>query len=300
MPAWDDILASIKVVVNSIAIREVNGRALEFLEYEQNAEIGLNVIAIGGEKLSRGLTLEGLSISYFLRVSDMYDTLMQMGRWFGYKKDYIDVSRLYTTVELKESYEQIASATLEMKNTFDEMSSIGESPATFGLKIRSHPGLLVTSKLKMQAGTKMQISYSGDLNQTIMFYKDKNVNQSNLNAALELIEGGEDGKDGYKNTDGLSLLWEKFKSNDIIKFLSSYKTHEDAQRVNNSLLIQYIEKQVSKNELVNWSVLLASIKPNKDNNNDMSNFFWNLPIAGGERSDQTKNDRNKYTIKQNL
>jgi hypothetical protein len=297
LPAWDDILASVKVVVNSIAIREVNGRALEFLEYEQNAEIGLNVIAIGGEKLSRGLTLEGLSISYFLRVSDMYDTLMQMGRWFGYKKDYIDVSRLYTTVELKESYEQIASATLEMKNTFDEMSSIGESPATFGLKIRSHPGLLVTSKLKMQAGTKMQISYSGDLNQTIMFYKDKNVNQSNLNAALELIEGGEDGKDSYKNTDGLSLLWEKFKSNDIIKFLSSYKTHEDAQRVNNSLLIQYIEKQVSKNELVNWSVLLASIKPNKDNNNDMSNFFWNLPIAGGERSDQTKNDRNKYTIK---
>jgi len=297
LPSWDDILSNLKVVVNSIVIREVNGRAHEFLEYELNENIGFNVIAIGGEKLSRGLTLDGLSISYFLRTSDMYDTLMQMGRWFGYKHEYIDVSRLYTTSELKDSYEKIASATLEMKNSFDEMSRIGETPATFGLKIRTHPGLLVTSKFKMRSGMRMQISYSGDLNQTIMFHKNQAINQKNLEAAKELIQSNINGKDGYKTTDGLSLLWENFESSNIINFLSNYTTHPDALRVNTSLLIRYIEKQFSKGELINWSVLLASIKLEKSGKNDKSNYFWNLPINAAERNDTTKDDLDKYTIK---
>lgn len=297
LPAWDDILSDLKVVVNSIVIREVNARALEFLEYELNENIGLKVIAIGGEKLSRGLTLEGLSISYFLRASDMYDTLMQMGRWFGYKNEYIDVSRLYTTREIKNSYEQIASATLEMKNSFDEMVRIGKTPATFGLKIRTHPGLLVTSKLKSRSGIKMQLSYSGDLNQTIMFHKDQTINQKNLDAAKELIQSNVDGKDGYKTTDGLSLLWKNFESSHIVNFLSNYSSHKDALRVNTFLLIRYIEKQVSKGELMHWSLLLASIKLEKNGKNDKSNYFWNLPIYAAERNDTTKDDSDKYTIK---
>jgi hypothetical protein len=222
---------------------------------------------------------------------------MQMGRWFGYKNEYIDVSRLYTTYELKDSYEKIASATLEMKNSFDEMARIGETPATFGLKIRTHPGLLVTSKFKMRSGMRMQISYSGDLNQTIMFHKNQAINQKNLEAAKELIQSNINGKDGYKTTDGLSLLWENFESSNIVNFLSNYTTHPDALRVNTSLLIRYIEKQVSKGELKNWSVLLASIKLEKNGKNDKSNYFWNLPIYAAERNDTTKDDLDKFTIK---
>ncbi len=86
------------------------------------------MIAIGGDKLSRGLTLEGLSVSYFLRASRMYDTLMQMGRWFGYRPGYLDLCRLYTTAELRDWYRDITAANEELLLLFDEMAAIGGTP----------------------------------------------------------------------------------------------------------------------------------------------------------------------------
>src|SRR5690606_13946831 len=107
------------------------------------------VIAVGGDKLSRGLTLEGLSVSYFLRASRMYDTLMQMGRWFGYRPGYLDLCRLYTTSEMADWFSVIAQATDELRGDFDRMAATGSTPREFGHRVRSHPGLLVTSKVKM-------------------------------------------------------------------------------------------------------------------------------------------------------
>ena len=295
LPDWSEIEKNLKKVINSIVIREVNGRALEFLEYEEHENVGLNVIAIGGEKLSRGLTLEGLTISYFLRTSDMYDTLMQMGRWFGYKKEYIDVSRLYTTIELQESYRNIASATLEMRNAFEDMQLNGEPPSRYGMRIRSHAGMLVTSKVKMRSGVKIQLNYSGDLNQTVVFHKDPEVTRSNFNAATNLLE--KYGKDNYAITENHSFLWKDIEAKDIINFLATYKTHDDAVRVNNELLIKYIEKKMLRGELENWSVLIASIKIESGRENDFSNFFWNMNVGGAKRSNLSIDSKDKYTIK---
>ena len=74
---------------------EVNSRAAGSLDYPAHEALGLNVIAVGGFSLSRGLTLEGLVVSYFLRNSMMYDTLLQMGRWFGYRRGYEDLCRVW-------------------------------------------------------------------------------------------------------------------------------------------------------------------------------------------------------------
>src|SRR6266699_2863167 len=84
-----------------------SGSSSDLLDYRENETSGINVIAVGGDKLSRGLTLEGLTVSYFLRASKMYDTLMQMGRWFGYRPGYADLCRLYTTAELRDWYRDI-------------------------------------------------------------------------------------------------------------------------------------------------------------------------------------------------
>ena len=100
LPDWDSVAAALPRVAASILVRSINGSALDALDYEVHRETGLNIVAVGGDKLSRGLTLEGLTVSYFLRCSRMYDTLMQMGRWFGYKEKYLDVCRLFTTKEL--------------------------------------------------------------------------------------------------------------------------------------------------------------------------------------------------------
>lgn len=52
-------------------------------------------ILVGGAKLSRGFTVEGLTVSYYRRVTKQADTLMQMGRWFGFRDGYKDLVRLY-------------------------------------------------------------------------------------------------------------------------------------------------------------------------------------------------------------
>ncbi len=157
----------------------INGSAREALDYWDHPD-GMSVIAIGGDKLSRGLTLEGLSVSYYLRTSRMYDTLLQMGRWFGYRPGYVDLCRLYTSEELRESYEHITMATEELRQEFDQMAARGMSPREFGLRVRSHPaGLMITSAGKMRNGTRMTVSYTGDISETISFDRDPVVNRRN-------------------------------------------------------------------------------------------------------------------------
>ena len=156
---WEEIEDELLNAVNSIEIRKINGEA-DVLDYEENKG-GLNVIAIGGDKLARGLTLNGLSVSYFLRCSKMYDTLMQMGRWFGYRPRYLDLCRLFTTSELSDWFGHIADASEELRGEFEHMANSGATPKEFGLKVRSHPTMMVTSAVKMAHGTLLRISFQG-------------------------------------------------------------------------------------------------------------------------------------------
>src|SRR5262249_12617745 len=127
-----DVAANLPKVASTVTIKLINGSAKDALEYDAARQTGINVIAIGGDKLSRGLTLEGLTVSYFLRASRMYDTLMQMGRWFGYRDGYADLCRLYTTRELVDWYRDITVANEELLALFDEMAAVGGTPRDFG------------------------------------------------------------------------------------------------------------------------------------------------------------------------
>nr|BFE83840.1 hypothetical protein GCM10020093_064410 [Planobispora longispora] len=76
----------------------------EELDFERNR---VWRILIGGNKLARGFTVEGLTVSYYRRLTKQADTLMQMGRWFGYRKGFKDLVRLYITSELYEAFEAV-------------------------------------------------------------------------------------------------------------------------------------------------------------------------------------------------
>ena len=112
--SWGSVKSLLPKALEEIEVRPINGSVRDCLDYKDTVG-GLKVIAIGGDKLSRGLTLEGLTCSYFLRASKMYDTLMQMGRWFGYRDKYLDVCRLFTTSELKSWMTHIADASSELR-----------------------------------------------------------------------------------------------------------------------------------------------------------------------------------------
>src|SRR3954453_20136886 len=138
----------------------MNGASKDALDYYENRATGLSVIAVGGNKLSRGLTLEGLTVSYYLRTSKMYDTLLQMGRWFGYRPGYLDLCRLYTSQELLDWYRDITIANEELGREFDAMADQGLTPKAYGLRVRSHPeGLLITAPTKMRHAREMKLSF---------------------------------------------------------------------------------------------------------------------------------------------
>jgi len=170
--AWKDLENEIYATISKMEVRAVHGdkniaglsyhniSPLDYFVSEQQDKY-LSVIAVGGDKLSRGLTLEGLTISYYLRASKMYDTLMQMGRWFGYRPGYIDLCRIFTSDELTRWYKHITIASEEMRRDFDYMFLLKKTPKEFGLKVRTHPGVLkITAANKFRYKKIMFLSYS--------------------------------------------------------------------------------------------------------------------------------------------
>lgn len=261
---WPEVLGILGGTVSDIKVNMINGKAKDALDYEDSKEMGLKVIAVGGDKLARGLTLEGLSVSYFLRASKMYDTLMQMGRWFGYRPGYLDLCRLYTTTELCEWFTHITDVAEELREEFDLMVASGASPREYGLKVQSHSTLMVTSRLKMRTAKTLRLSFSGQLLETVAFYKDEKNLQTNfevLNTFLLKLKNPEFNPQRYiknlkQSWDG-SYLWRGVASGDIVDFIGSFKTHPDAYKVNSALIVQYIQSMNNVGELVKWNVGLV-------------------------------------------
>lgn len=256
LPPWDEVQAALPQIAKSVRVKVINGEGVDVLDYEESKD-GLNVIAIGGDKLSRGLTLEGLSVSYFLRSSKMYDTLMQMGRWFGYRDGYIDVCRLYTTSELVDWFGHIAMASEELRVEFEKMVANNGTPSQYGLKVRAHPVLLVTSAVKMAHGTTLKLSFSGDVAETIIFDRDSTWLDRNQSASEKWLQALGTPASGGR-TGG--HVWEGVSSAAILELLvgSEYRTHKDARRADAEILAKYIETQVRIGELKNWTVKLCS------------------------------------------
>lgn len=262
IPDWNDILLTLPNVVADVDVRTINGSAKDALDYEDAKVKGLKVIAIGGDKLSRGLTLEGLCTSYFLRASKMYDTLMQMGRWFGYRDGYLDVCRIFTTSELIEWFGHIADASDELREEFDLMISTGGTPSDFGLKVQSHSVLLVTSRVKMRSARELNLSFSGQLVQTIIFPKDQKKLSFNLSTGKKLLSDlAAPGPlimpdHNGKQTEGYGHLWTKVSASKVSDFFRSYQTHPDAYRVVGAVIAEFVEKMASSGELTHWDVAL--------------------------------------------
>ncbi len=256
--SWNHIKQNLYDVIRLIEIKEINGTAKDVLDYDNNKEKGLITIAIGGDKLSRGLTLEGLTISYYLRSSKMYDTLMQMGRWFGYRPGYYDLCRLYTSDELNKNYEFITKADLEMREQFKYMAVIGSKPINFGLKVRSHESLLVTSKVKMRNSETIKISFAASRKESLMYYKGQNIINNNFSNFKSFIN-----KIWEKKKDVNDLIFAYIETDEIIDFLDNYTVPEDTSFPKDRIL-NYIKKQKNNDYLRKWTVYVSQGRVKKD------------------------------------
>jgi hypothetical protein len=263
MPSWDEIQAVLPEVLEDIKVRPINGKAKDVLDYATPGA-ALKVIAVGGEKLARGLTLEGLCVSYFVRTTKMYDTLMQMGRWFGYRPGYLDLCRLYTSPDLVTWFSHIADASEELRDELDFMAEAKLTPEQYGLKVMSHEVLTVTSPLKMRNAQTLSLTYSGTRPQTIVFHRDAKIQRQNLDATDALIgslgDACEDppkyARDGDQDSWPNARLWKNVDVDKVLTFLGAYATHPNATSAKAPVLHEFISKMVDTGQLAKWSVAL--------------------------------------------
>lgn len=278
---WADVEAAVPAAVGRIRVLEINGSARDALEYADNPE-GVALIAVGGDKLSRGLTLEGLTVSYYLRATRMYDTLMQMGRWFGYRDGYADLVRLYTTDELIDWYRDITIANEELSAKFDEMARVGSHPRDFSLYVRKSPaGLLVTAQAKMRSGRSMQLTFSDDVIETIGFRRDPQEQLDNLSLTERFLTNlGAPSRDGRSHP-----LWRGVAGSSVAALLEAFRTAQGAKKARGPLLAQYIRSRLVAGELTEWTVALAH-----NSQTDLSVSFGGITVGLTRRAEYVTGD----------
>lgn len=293
---WANVLLHLHEAATRIQVKEINGGSGDALNYYDNPN-GISVIAIGGDKLSRGLTLEGLSVSYYLRASRMYDTLMQMGRWFGYRQGYVDLCRLFTSRELNEWFCHITLASEELRTEFDYMADVaGSTPEQYALRVRSHPGVLqISASNKIRRAVYVDISWSGRLVETYQLKKDKDSVDINLNTTIQFIKSIQTAPTPEYSQS--SYVWKENVGVELVKmFLRNFRVPESLKKVNPNFIIDFISVCQKNGELQNWSVALMSKKDAKVNYEGIAGFN----IGCYERSDaKERQDSLTYFIKKN-
>ena len=262
--SWQTVQAHLHDSVSAISIVEVNSRSAGSLDYAEHQAKGLNVIAIGGMSLSRGLTLEGLTVSYFLRRSMMYDTLFQMGRWFGYRDGYEDLCRVWMPEEAQGWYDHVADSIDELRNELARMQSANATPRDFGLKVRSHPDtLLVTARNKMGTGRDhtVLIGLANQFVETAILRRDGVSLRSNLRAVERLAEGmrgrGLAPESGEESNGG--RLVHDVPVAAVDAFLRSFRNHPGSFATESEPVRRYINAR-AESELRTWDVLFAGVK----------------------------------------
>jgi hypothetical protein len=260
---WEEAKENLKPAVLKMERRPhiINGSAGDILDYKSRDSVGLSVIAIGGDKLSRGLTLEGLTVSYFTRASTLYDTLMQMGRWFGYRIEFEDLCRIYTTNDLYRWYKHISTAFEILRKEFLEMSRQKSTPMEFGLRVLSHPDMMATNAMKMRHTTTLPLSYKGKLTETSTLSGEKSILINNYNAVDEFIRSI--GVDKFQ-PKGDNYLWTDIPQREVITFFDRYTSYRGAPASSTKRIIEFIEDQkkggTPNNVLDLWNVALISLQ----------------------------------------
>ena len=252
---WADIRPLIKPTLDSVQVRAIHGESQVTLDYDVCKD-GLVVIAVGGNKLSRGLTLESLIVSYYLRTSKLYDTLMQMGRWFGYRDGYVDLCRVYTTRQLINWYSHIALADHELRLEFDRLCESGRTPSEYGLKVRAHPdGMKITAMSRMRFATMCDITYAGKILQTTVMTTKKAEVAENLATTRDFFAslGAGSSHANYPNY----TYYPAVTSKQVCDYISKVHIPSGASRFTKQLIVPFIEKQTSY--ATSWNVVFAPL-----------------------------------------
>jgi len=279
---WDEIISCLCSVINTIIVREVHQKTARPLDYSDDRMT--NAIVIGGTSLSRGYTLEGLSVSYFLRNTVFYDTLMQMGRWFGYRPEYEDLCKIYTPQTIIDNFALIIDATEDLISDFKIMAEAKMTPNDFGLSVRQHPdsALQVTARNKQKNVHHFffNMKLSGKLKETSWLSNKKEDLIHNLQAINRIVSS-------LSNQEFIRVekhyLWREVDKEIIINFLNNFHTYRtDRLGITARMPIGFVKKYAEERKTT-WDVAIYSGR------GDEYNITENISIQKEKRQLKRKN-----------
>ncbi|MCE7782316.1 Z1 domain-containing protein [Staphylococcus xylosus] len=237
-------------------------------------EVAPAFIVVGGNTLSRGLTLEGLTTTYFLRTTNQADTLMQMGRWFGYRKGYELFPRVWMDGLAQERFTFLSQMNEELRDEIREYANNGNTPLDYAPRIKNSPNyklIRITAKNKSQAAEPSEFDFAGFNSQTVYFENDVEILLSNINTTEEFLN-----KLPTPNIKGSKMIWNSIKTEKVNQFLKQYIVSKvDTKMSTLPALIEWLEKKGG--EFEDWNIILSSIgdiqnKESVDNNWNIHNY----------------------------
>ncbi|MET9405537.1 Z1 domain-containing protein [Streptomyces sp. NPDC002935] len=253
---FEELVPELPQVLDNCRVIMDNSGSEDRLDYENGPVVA---IAVGGNTLSRGLTLEGLSVSYFVRAVSAYDTLLQMGRWFGFRNGYADLPRIWMTDELAEWFRHLATVETEMRRDIDIYMTEDETPRTFAVRLRTHPNLRVTAAAKMRDAVTAASSYGGKRIQTHYFHTNSDWLKRNIKAARVLVAASVANAVKVEDRSAQGRwVFRDVPHDVVIDFLSTYQFHEKSPENDAGLIIDYIRKRVATaSSLRRWNVAIV-------------------------------------------
>lgn len=263
---YPTVLSTVRSMLAELEVAEVNGTVEDGLRYRTSEN--RFVVAIGGDKLSRGLTLEGLTVSYFLRSAGTWDTLMQMGRWFGYRPRYLDLCRVYMPTDLSFTYEEVTRAIDDLARQFDTMAATGASPLDFGLRLPK----LATGQLPTRKGAMAHVEvgleafHSETLLEKLLIPTSGSALERTHDALERLFTASANANSlvHLGNTD-VKTRTQGFRGVQpgvIIEFLKGAGLPIARLEEPTDALCEYIEAQVGQGRLIDWTVAFVGLNDN--------------------------------------
>ncbi|GAA0770997.1 Z1 domain-containing protein [Actinomadura yumaensis] len=259
---WDQVRAELADSSEKIEVLIANGSSKSDIDYDSYKANGRSLIAIGGDKLSRGLTLEGLSVSYFLRASRQYDSLLQMGRWFGYRRGFADLCRLYTTPDMEDWFRHVATATRDLRAQFAHMQLTGATPKEYGLRVEAHSIMDVTALNKRRHVGQRASSYAGEGKIQTVLFRDEHVeaNAMLVDGFLRTLGDGmvSPRRPGPGDSVARGCLWRGVEGESVADLLSQFAFPPENVDIESDSLASYVRRQIANDELTRWTVFLPS------------------------------------------
>ncbi len=294
---WQEVIKNVNSIIDTVVIREVHQEKSIELEYRDDQPT--NAIVIGGTSLARGYTLEGLSISYFLRKTMFYDTLMQMGRWFGYRPGYEDLCKIYMTEKMRDNFKYIIESTEDLFEDLKIMARKKKTPEDFGLAVQQHPdsGLQVTARNK-QRNTKeiyYEMKLDGHLKETEKIISDKHINKENINLIKETISNISEIRSSESELKN-SYLWKNIDKSIVKEFINKFKIYESSKDdifgIKSRMPINFIKKYIDEVD-TKWDIALYSVKEQEKGS---INIKDQITVFKQERKVQIKDNGKCYEV----